>query len=164
MDKNLRQLLTAALFAAMTAALTFFVKIPVGNGYVHMGDSMIYLAACILPTRYAIIAAGLGGALSDALGGYAVFIVPTLIIKALITLPYESSGDTVLTKWNTLMVLPAGFINVLGYFFANLLIFGSGGAHIALIGDMIQAVGSAVLFILTAAMLDKIKLKKMLLN
>ena len=45
----------AAMFAAMIAVMTAFVQIktPTG-GYVHLGDSMIYLTASFLPLPFAV--------------------------------------------------------------------------------------------------------------
>ena len=41
---------TTALFTALVTVGTTVIQIPVaGKGYTHFGDSMIYLAACILP-------------------------------------------------------------------------------------------------------------------
>lgn len=51
-NKTLRLLVLAAMFAAMTTALTYFVKLPTpGGGYIHLGDSVIYLAACFCQPR-----------------------------------------------------------------------------------------------------------------
>ena len=51
-DRTLRIVITA-MFAAMIAVMTAFVQIktPTG-GYVHLGDSMIYLAASFLTKRW----------------------------------------------------------------------------------------------------------------
>ena len=83
---KLNQIVLAALFAALTTVLTYYVKIPTHNGYMHIGDSMIYLCASILPYPLAALSAGIGAALSDAIGGYTMYIIPTFIIKALLVL------------------------------------------------------------------------------
>ena len=160
MSKTIKLITLSALFASMIVSLTTFGKIPVGNGYIHTGDSMIYLAACVLPFPYAVFAAAIGGALSDALGGYAIYIIPTLIIKALITLPYTSKSGNILTKRNALMVIPAGLITVAGYFITGLILYGWSGAVVSIIGDIVQAAGSGVIFIAFAAALDKIGFKQ----
>ena len=56
---HLHWLTTAALFAAAIAVMTaymFHIPIPTG-GYIHLGDALIYLAACLLPAPYAAAAA-----------------------------------------------------------------------------------------------------------
>lgn len=160
MNKQLKLLVISALFAAMTTVLTLFLKIPVGKGYIHLGDSIIYLAACILPAPYAIFVAGIGGALADAFGGYAIYIIPTFIIKALITMPYTSKKDTVLTNRNILSVIIASIITITGYSITGLLLYGWAGVLAGLLGDTIQAVGSAVVFLIFAITLDNMKFKQ----
>ena len=157
-------MLTSALFIAMTTALTYFIKIPVANGYIHAGDGIVYLAACVLPAPYALFAAGIGGALADIFSGYPLFSFPTFIIKALITLLFTSKNDTVLTKRNALMVLPAGMVTVTGYFLAGWMFYGWEGAVPGLLGDVIQAAGSAILFLVLASAFDKNKLKQKLVR
>lgn len=50
----LLNLVKAAVFAALIAVMTAYIKFNTGinDGYLHFGDSMIYLAACILPLPY----------------------------------------------------------------------------------------------------------------
>jgi len=160
MNKHTKHLLTSAVFAAMITTMILFVRIPTGPGIIHVGDSLIYLAACLLPTPYALIAAAIGGATANALGGHFIFIIPTFIIKALISLPFSSKSDRILTKRNVLMVVPAGMITIIGYFIAVWILFGRQTAIVYIYGDVIQAVGSAVLFIVLAVALDKLKFKQ----
>ena len=84
---KIKLLTTAALFCAMTAALTGLLRFPTPLGYVHLGDVVIYLAAATLPLPYAMAAGALGGAIADYSAGYPQWILPTMLIKALITLP-----------------------------------------------------------------------------
>jgi uncharacterized repeat protein (TIGR04002 family) len=160
MKKRQMLLFISAVFTAMVTTMILFVRVPAGVGIIHVGDSIIYLAACILPAPYALVAAALGGAMANALGGHMIFIIPTFIIKALISLPFSSKSRRILTKRNVFMTLPAGMITVIGYFWAVLFLFDEKTAIAAIYGDVIQAVGSAVLFIILAAALDKLKFKK----
>ncbi len=70
-----KALAVTAMFAALITAATAFIKIPAPLGYAHAGDSVIYLAACILPAPFGFIAASVGGALADLLSGYAVWAI-----------------------------------------------------------------------------------------
>ena len=162
MKKNyqLRMLIITALFAAITCALTFSVRIPTPLGYTHPGDSIIYLAACVLPFPYALFAAAMGGALADLLAGYPQWAIPTLIIKALISLPYGSKSDKILTKRNAFMVIPAGLITVAGYFGASWIMYDWASAFVELTGYLSQAAISAVMFVVLAAGLDRIRFKQ----
>lgn len=181
-NKTLKLLVLAAMFAAMTTALTFFVKLPTpGGGYIHLGDAVIYLAACFLPTPYAMAAAGIGGALSDLFGGYFMYLLPTFLIKALIAMPFTCRNDRILTKRNTLMVVPAGMITVVGYYLTKVVLLAVdrstagdgflgavlspvvwGGALENIPENTVQAVGSAIVFLVVAFAFDRARLKNRL--
>ena len=52
---NVKLIAITAMCAALVTVTTAFIKIPSMFGYSHAGDSMIYLAASILPGPYGII-------------------------------------------------------------------------------------------------------------
>ena len=68
--ENVHSLAITAMFAALITVTTAFIKIPAPLGYVHAGDSMIYLAASVLPEPLGFLAAAVGGGLADLLAGY----------------------------------------------------------------------------------------------
>lgn len=86
-DKVLKMVYTA-MFAAMIFVLTRFIQIPVASGYVHFGDALIYIVALTVGGPWAMLAGALGGALADLTSGFAVYAPATIIIKALIALPF----------------------------------------------------------------------------
>ena len=82
-NEKLRYLARAGMFAAMTALLTATLHIPVGNGYIHCGDAVIFLAAALLPMPYAVGASAIGGMMADVLSGYPSYALPTFLIKGM---------------------------------------------------------------------------------
>ncbi|HPZ00624.1 MAG TPA: hypothetical protein PLS28_04060, partial [Clostridiales bacterium] len=72
-------------------------------------------------------------------------------------------SDKILTLWTGLMTLPAALITVGGYFVADLIIDKS-YAVADIPGNVIQAVGSAVFFIVFGLIFDRMKLKPRLLK
>jgi len=84
MNKTRKYIFTA-LMTALVFVLTFSIKIPVPytSGYIHLGDSMIYLSSIILGPIWGAFASGVGSMLADIAGGYVHYALPTLIIKAL---------------------------------------------------------------------------------
>ncbi|MGN0497520.1 MAG: TIGR04002 family protein [Acutalibacteraceae bacterium] len=183
-NSALKKMAITAMFAAMTTVLTYFVKIPMpGGGYIHLGDSVIYLMACFLPTPYAMIGAGIGGSLADLFGGYFEYIIPTFIIKMLIAIPFTCKSEKMLTVRNALMIVPSGAITVAGYYLTKVVLlavdkatasvgfvgaFFDGSTWIAALANIpentIQAVGSAIAFIIFALAFDGAKLKKRVLS
>lgn len=173
-----RNLVTAGVMAAMITVMTAYIlHIPVGNGYIHLGDALIYLAACLLPRPYAMLAAAVGAGLADILT-YPVWAPATIIIKALLVLPFTSKGDKILTLRNGLCTIPGGIITFSGYYFAEALMMLLGSidsagmstpqiftaALASIPGNLIQSCGSAVIFIILALALDKAGFKKKVLK
>lgn len=171
-DRTLR-IVIAAMFAALTAVMTAFVKIPTAGGYVHLGDSMIYLAASFLPLPYAVAAAAIGGGIADLITGYADVAVYTVIIKAVNAVFFSSKGDKLFTKRNALMTIPSGLVTVIGYSISKLIrVLLAGGnlqsaitaAALKMPENAVQAVGSALIFIAVAIALDRADIKKRMLR
>lgn len=164
-NSKTRYLSIAAIFAALITVMTayvFHIPVPIAGGYMHFGDSLIYLAATILPRPYAMIAAAIGGGLADLLTA-PMWMLPTLIIKALITLPFSSKEGKILTKRNAVAPVLSYFISGTGYYLANNLVFNSGVAFLTSFGaSLIQSAGSAITFYLLATLLDKAGFKKRL--
>jgi len=84
-NNQTKRLTFGGLMVALVFVTTFSIKIPVPftQGYIHAGDSMIFIAAILLGWKYGAIAGGVGSALADALGGYANWVIPTIIIKTI---------------------------------------------------------------------------------
>lgn len=168
-NKTLNNIVLTALFAAMTTLTTAYIlHIPVGTngGYIHIGDAVIYLAACFLPTPYAICAGAIGGGLADFISpGGQVWVLPTVIIKSIITLPFSSKDkNKIVTKRNIVAIFIAACVTIGGYYVAEaLLISNSWITPIAsLVPNLIQAAGSAVVFLVIGFALDKADIKNKL--
>lgn len=78
-----QELCMSAVMTALVFLATFVPHIPIPLGYAHLGDAVIFLLALLLRRRDALFAACVGSALSDVLGGFALWALPTLVIKFL---------------------------------------------------------------------------------
>ncbi len=76
-----QEIVFIALMTALVFVATYLPHIPIPLGYAHLGDAVIFLLALLAPRRAALFAACIGSALADLLGGFALWIVPTLVIK-----------------------------------------------------------------------------------
>lgn len=158
-----------AMFAALVTVATAFIKIPAPLGYAHAGDSMVYLAACALPAPFNFIAAGLGGALADLISGYAVWSLPTAIIKALNVLPFfiarfilsKKNKDDRLLRIPTIVatVFSAG-ITIGGYYIANCIIYDIGAAAAEIPFNIMQSLVGTALFLALGLALDSVKFRQ----
>ena len=170
-DKT-RNTCLAALFTAMITLFTVGFRFSIGanSGYIHLGDTIIYLASCLLPAPYAVFAASVGGITSDLLSGAAVWAVPTGIIKAINTMPFllfrknymslhKKDFNKILVSRSIIACILSGMITSSGYFAAECLIYGVKPAMISFFPGLLQPIGSAFLFIFAGSALDSAKIK-----
>jgi uncharacterized membrane protein len=81
-SEKTKQLVLAALMAALTYVGTMIIKIPTPtNGYIHPGDGFVLLSGILLGPVWGSLAAGIGSALSDLTGGYFIYVPATFLIK-----------------------------------------------------------------------------------
>ena len=160
-NKNIFNLVLAALFAALIFVLTKFASVPTAIGYIHPGDAAIYLAASLLPTPYAMAAAGLGGALADLVGGYFPFIPITFVVKVLLALCFTNKKENMINVRNIIAAVVCCGITVFGYFSFEIFYYGT-GAFGSMLPNLLQGVVSGVLFVVIGFAFDKAKIKNRL--
>lgn len=148
------------VFTALVFVVTAYLHIPTNNGYIHVGDGLIYLAACLLPWPYAM-AVGAGGAfLADCLTGFAVWAPGSVIIKALTVLFFTRKEDKVINLRNSLALLPATIMCVGGYYLYESLIYSNFVSPLAGIpASLTQSAASAIVYVAIGLAIDKIKIK-----
>ena len=87
MNKKTKEIVMAALIAAITCIATMVIKVPSPlKGYLNLGDGFVLLAGWMLSPTYGFLAAGLGSALADIFSGYLIYAPATFIIKGLMAL------------------------------------------------------------------------------
>ena len=150
------------MFAAMIFGLTM-LHVPIGaGGYIHVGDAVIYVTAMLIGGPWAFISAAIGAACADIVSGFAVYAVPSAIIKILIAVPFvliSKKQSKLLSVRSAIFTIISGVITVLGYFAADLILYRE-GAIADLPANIIQAAGSAVVFIVLAFALDRAGIKQ----
>lgn len=160
-NKHIRYLTMTGIFIALVFVTTNFLRVPIPlAGYIHPGDTFIYLAACFLPLPYAMVAGSVGATLSDALAA-PIYIPATLVIKAVLTLFFARKSDKFLTVRNGIGCILAGLTGLFGYFIYESFIYHNViAAALNMLPGSIQPLISAVLFILLCYALDKSNVKK----
>lgn len=83
-SRKIQFIARVGILAALACALTFFPKIPIGKGYIHIGDSIIYIASILMGPAAGMFVGAIGHSLADIISGFPEFCIPTLIIKALL--------------------------------------------------------------------------------
>jgi uncharacterized membrane protein len=150
-DRKLKKLTRTAVMAALTAAATIAIPVPLpGGGYANAGDVLVLLSAFVLGPGLGAAAAGVGSALADLILGYTVYAPGTLIIKAA---DAAAAGALFALLSKRMKRLPASIISaaageivmVLGYFGYEALILQNGtAAAVGMVPNLLQgAVGAA---------------------
>lgn len=102
--------------AGVTAALTIFVRIPTPatGGYLNIGDMAVIFCGLFLRGPYGALAAGIGSALADLVGGFFIFIPITFVAKGLEAFIAGSLGSK-----NPIFLALAAAVMVTIYFVAE---------------------------------------------
>ncbi len=145
-------LVLTALMLGLVCLATFALKVPnpLTQGYVHLGDTFIFMSVLVLGKKNGAIASSVGAALADILGGYVIFAPGTFIAKGLMAfvmgeiverghkredlLAEESAlkGETwkptlilSIAPYEFLAMILGGFTEVVIYIFVNAIVYGN---------------------------------------
>lgn len=169
-SKKVQTICLTGLMAALITVFTAFVKIPTGinTGYIHLGDSMVYLAGCIIAGPWGILASAVGGGLADILAGAPQWALASLIIKAVNCIPFiiatkaSKKNNKIITPITAILTVASGCWTVAGYLVAEGIMYSFPTAVASIPFNAVQAVGSAIVFILVGLALDAVKIKKLI--
>lgn len=156
MNSNLKKIVMAALFAAFACVATMSIRIPTPGtgGYIHPGDAVVILSGVILGPVWGFLAAGIGSALADLLGGYFIYVPITFVVKGIVAftvgLIYHRIGKT--AKSCYMAVILGGVADIIlivgGYGLCESVMYGRAAALASVPANMIQGVSGLVLGIL----------------
>lgn len=151
----------SAVLAALCFVFTGYFHIPTGNGITHIGDGIIFLAACLLPLPYAAAVGAIGAGMADILTGFAIWAPATVVIKSLTVLLFSRKGEKIITLRNILAIIPAFLICACGYVAYEALVISDFKVAVLQVPFYgIQIAFSSVVYILLGIGLDKIGFKK----
>lgn len=146
-------LVSGALFAALTAVVTMYLRVLMVGGKIsfNLGEGIIYLSAILMGRWVAMAAGGIGSALADLLAGPSIWTPFTLVIKAAegFVVGTLASGKEGRMEWLK-AILPGATLMIIGYFLSALLILKWPGALYELVTDLVQCTVGAVLALLLA--------------
>lgn len=128
MSNKTRKIVLNGLMIALVCIATMTIQIPTPgtNGYINIGDSVIFISSILFGPVSGMIAGGIGSAFADILSGYSHWALFTLIIKGL-----EGYLVGIIIKNNKYIIknIFATSIGVIvmvaGYFLAGIILKGS---------------------------------------
>lgn len=149
------------MLTALACILTMIPQIPTGTGgYVHFGDSIIYVTAAFLGPVAGAFVGAIGHSLADLISGYVIFSAATFIIKGIMGF---TIGKILYGNFKTSRFIIAAaaslFIVTFGYFIAEIPMFGVETAAVALISSPVQWLMSVIASAVFIPLLNKYKSK-----
>ncbi len=141
-------MIIAALMAALTCVGTMIIRIPTPTGgYIHPGDGFVLLSGLLLGPLWGFLAAGLGSALTDFIGGYMVFVPGTFVIKGLTALTavvlYRAFDKFTKSLPEAAKLIISGLVGeavmVLGYFLYEILLLAESFTGDGIIGGVVAS-------------------------
>lgn len=163
----------SGMMMALVTVMTMVIQIPVPatNGYIHLGDTMIFFSVLLLGWKYGAVVSGVGSALADLLTGYVQYAPITLVVKGLMAIVMglfinyaisKDIGRLGIKLMEIIGMIIAGFVMVAGYYLAESFMVGSFITPLAAIPmNIVQFVSGVVFAALLATTLHKTPLKTM---
>ncbi|MGL5757190.1 MAG: ECF transporter S component [Paraclostridium sp.] len=164
MHNETKKVVLNGLLIALVCIATMTIQIPMPgtNGYINIGDSVIFISSILFGPIAGMLAGGIGSALADILSGYAHWAVFTLIIKGL----EGYLVGIIIRNHNTLLksvfaTALGTIVMVVGYFGAGIILKGSIVISAASIpANLIQGIVSMAISIPLAYSLSKVRYVK----
>lgn len=169
--KTSNLVLTSMIICLIIMAI-FLIRIPVPftQGYLNLGDGVIFIGVMILGRRNGALAAAIGSMLGDILGGFAMWAPWSFfinggmaIIMALILSAFANVKMSDAARWITRIAAMAagGLFMVLGYFIGEGVMYGNWAiAALGVPWNIGQFVLGIVLACVVATALMKIQVMK----
>ncbi len=164
MNTRTKQIVTAALMAALACVATMIIKIPSPlKGYLNLGDCIVLVAGWMLSPTYGFLAAGLGSALADIFSGYVMYAPATFIIKGLMALIAFYGFKWLHKKLGNLLSkiisgVVAEMMMILGYFVFEGLLYGFVPSLVNIPANGVQGIAGLIIGVVLINIFQKSKI------
>lgn len=146
-----RNIVMAALLAALVCVATMLIKVPSPlKGYLNLGDGIVLLCGWLLTPVYGFLAAGIGSALADLFAGYVVYVPATFLIKGLMAV-VAYYGFRLLCKRignvpaRVLVGILAEIVMILGYYVFEGFLYGFAESLVNIPANAVQGAAGIIL-------------------
>lgn len=156
---TIKEIVKLGVLIALTTVMTM-IMIPAfsGHGYLNLGDMVIFLTAMMMGKKGGLIVGGIGSALADIVLGFSFYAPITLIVKGIEGFVAGALLETNIGKKIPLVpTLIGAVVMAIGYYIAEIFLYGSGAAIVAIPGNLTQGVVGAITAILLYTALKKSK-------
>lgn len=161
---HLRQLAETSIFAALICVVVFFIRIPFGSQFVHLGNALVVVGVLLFGSRQGALAASIGLGVFDLLSGYAsvawITVLESLLVCLVLHLVYEKQLRQVDSTANVILVavvaaLTKIILNLIKYTIMGSLVgqLSLPASFFAALGRILGTYGTAVTTILAVPIL-----------
>lgn len=166
-DLTISSLLIALVFIA-TKFINFRLPISVNGGLVHLGNTMLFTIAIVFGKKKGAIAGAFGMGIFDLVSGWLIWAPFTFIIRGVMgyiigSIAYSNYNKGEKLLWNIFAIIVSGIWMILGYYLAEVLIYGNYFSPLTSIpGNIIQIVLGIIIGIPLSEALIKLKIKNII--
>ena len=163
-------MIITAIFIALTYVFTAFVNIQLpamsSGGLIHLGNIPLFIGAIIFGKKVGALAGGIGMALFDLFSPWAVWTLYTLIIVGLmgyfVGLITEKHNTV---RFYILAIFVAMLIKIVGYYFAEVILFGNWVTPLlSIVANIMQVAVAGIIVIPIVGRLKTTVLKSLKIN
>lgn len=161
MNYKTKKIVLNGLMTALVCIATMVIQVPTPgtNGYVNVGDAVIFITSILFGPLAGMLAGGVGSALADLLSGYPHWALFTLIIKGLegyLVGIIVGKNNTI--PRNIFSILIGIVVMVIGYFLAGAILKGSFIVSAASIpSNIVQGIVSMIIAVPLALSLKNVE-------
>lgn len=160
---DIMSMVMAALFIALTFVITGYINIRIpflaaNGGLIHLGNVPLFIVAAIYGKKTGAMAGAFGMGLFDLTSGWVVWAPFTFVICGLIGWAYGAITERHSSKsFLIVAVFAAAVIKVVGYYIAEIVIYGNWIAPVASIpGNLVQIGVAGVIAVPLILVLQKV--------
>ncbi|MFK5676604.1 MULTISPECIES: ECF transporter S component [unclassified Ligilactobacillus] len=163
MKRNkIRKIIFLAIFTALNVAISRIILIPVPftHGYINLCDAGIMLIAALVGPEAGLLVGGCSGFLLDLISGYGQFMLFSLVVHGL-------EGYLVGKLYNKqhywcllLANLSGAVIMVLGYFIADIVLYGITAGVLGIFTNVVQGIAGSIIAVVLVRVLKDVKFRR----
>ncbi|NLY45438.1 MAG: ECF transporter S component [Tissierella sp.] len=160
-NESTKSITRIAALMALTTIMTMIIQIPtIGtNGYLNLGDMVVFIAAMMLGKKGGFLVGGLGSAMADLLLGYTHYAPITFLVKGFEGYIAGALLETKLGQSKPIFATSIGGIwMALGYYMAEIFMYGGAAALASVPGNLMQGMLGAVTAVILYVALKKTRI------
>lgn len=154
-NKLIKDMIISALLIALVFVSTYFIQIrlpiSLNGGLIHLGNTMLFVAAIVFGKKKGAIAGAFGMALFDIVSEWTAWAPFTFVVRGVMGYIIGSianargkNGESL--TWNIIAIVVGGLWMLLGYYITEVILYGNWYSPITSIpGNITQLVAGAIL-------------------